>query len=113
MGSLLKEYITLPEEISETAAGDNDVSSTKEGDDIKDEEMQNTNPEKENGQSHNSATVEQNNKENVSGRQFKKVVAIVDPPRGGLHPTVSTLFYILSIQTIQTCVSRSLQSPVL
>ena len=40
-----------------------------------------------NGSKHNCCTSESGTK------QFKNVVAIVDPPRGGLHPIVSILFY--------------------
>lgn len=34
---------------------------------------------------------------NPSAQCFKNVVAIVDPPRGGLHPTVSTLLLLHAI----------------
>lgn len=45
--------------------------------------------------------------ENTSSQQFKNVVAIVDPPRAGLHPTVRIILY--SFSTINMQVITNLQ----
>lgn len=37
---------------------------------------------------------------NTSTRQFKNVVAIVDPPRAGLHPTVRSIYSMQAITTV-------------
>ncbi|XP_047315236.1 zinc finger CCCH domain-containing protein 24 [Impatiens glandulifera] len=78
IGSLLKEYIYLPEKNGEVV--DSQGSNIEEAVDVKE---------------HSTSEEVSNPKDTLEGaengtsvRQFKNVVAIVDPPRGGLHPTV-------------------------
>ncbi|PKI51978.1 hypothetical protein CRG98_027630 [Punica granatum] len=76
MGSLLKEYLDVPQKQDEPSAESSDKELTsieKKGSE-----------EQESGNQENPSS----EAEGASCRQFKNVVAIVDPPRGGLHPTV-------------------------
>ncbi|XP_059660584.1 zinc finger CCCH domain-containing protein 24 [Cornus florida] len=100
MGSLLKEYLNLPQkqdEVSNASESNNEeiINVESRGTcndnvaDPKDGESasgcsKNGNPELTK-QLLNSCTSESGT---TSMRQFKNVVAIVDPPRAGLHPTV-------------------------
>ncbi|KAL5831168.1 hypothetical protein ACOSQ4_016522 [Xanthoceras sorbifolium] len=106
MGSLLKEYVSVPqkqdEHASETSNREVITSEEKDSsmDNIRDtEESSNHDPEngivasecsENSGKEPQSLPQKTCNSEdgNSSGKQFKNVVAIVDPPRGGLHPTV-------------------------
>ncbi|XP_058757540.1 zinc finger CCCH domain-containing protein 24-like [Vicia villosa] len=91
MGSLLKEYLNVPKE----QVDDPNTCGT-----VNDIPEDSACPEPENG---NQASHSENNNSEVenevpkestsengktSTQQFKNVVAIVDPPRAGLHPTV-------------------------
>lgn len=98
MGSLLKEYLSLPQkqdEISDTFQGSEDeMKSAEETIDSEDCVLgpESTScPEHENGNSPNDSQIHKNStsqNRNTIMHQFKNVVAIVDPPRVGLHPTV-------------------------
>lgn len=108
MGSLLKEYLNLTkkqDEISCSSKISNDEpTSTEENfsDNIPDtDDSASLKLETENGKStsgclenggHGLHNQPQNSCTTENGTplmQFKNVVAIVDPPRAGLHPTVS------------------------
>ncbi|KAJ1424355.1 (Uracil-5)-methyltransferase fami [Sesbania bispinosa] len=92
MGSLLREYLNVPKEQVD------DPNISESGYDISEDSAC---PKPENGEM-TSHCPENNNAEvggdaqkgsssengNTSKQQFKNVVAIVDPPRAGLHPTV-------------------------
>ncbi|KAK7262321.1 hypothetical protein RJT34_29888 [Clitoria ternatea] len=86
MGSLLKEYLNVTREEFD----DPNVSGSSN--DIPED---NACPETENGEMPSSAEVgnkvqmgSTSENENTSMQHFKNVVAIVDPPRAGLHPSV-------------------------
>ncbi|CAI8616446.1 unnamed protein product [Vicia faba] len=92
MGSLLKEYLNVPKE----QVDDPNICGT-----VNDIPEDSAGPEPENGkqashcsENNNSEVENEGPKEstsetgNTSMKQFKNVVAIVDPPRAGLHPTV-------------------------
>lgn len=108
MGSLLKEYLTLShkqEDILELAEDDNSIKSSEamldsaEGPlepeessgleqlncDRESESLENGNIEDES--EYKSRSTSDNGATTI--KQFKNIVAIVDPPRVGLHPTVS------------------------
>lgn len=119
MGSLLKEYLNLTQQQDELPKG----SQTNGEETTMDEEKDNsvdktTNPEDSNTGLKNGADVtgclknEGENLENqlqtsksepTARQQFKNVVAIVDPPRVGLHPTVSTNFSLSYVFKIDLC----------
>ncbi|XP_058199004.1 zinc finger CCCH domain-containing protein 24 [Rhododendron vialii] len=99
MGSLLKEYLNLPkkqDEISCSSKINNDEpTSIEENDDSASLKLGSRNGKSTSGcpdngshgldnQPHNSCPMENGS----PMLQFKNVVAIVDPPRAGLHPTV-------------------------
>lgn len=100
MGSLLKEYLDVPKE----QVDDPNTCGT-----VNDIPEDSTCPEPENGKQASHCS-ENNNSEvenevpkesvsengNTSVHQFKNVVAIVDPPRAGLHPTVRIAFTLVS-----------------
>ncbi|KAJ0084899.1 hypothetical protein Patl1_30710 [Pistacia atlantica] len=106
MGSLLREYLNVPQKQDEHAfeSNDKETATTEENDSSVDNVLHSegsSGHEPENGvspsecsesggkepqnQVQKSCTSED---ENSFVQQFKNVVAIVDPPRGGLHPTV-------------------------
>ncbi|KAJ4726020.1 zinc finger CCCH domain-containing protein 24-like [Melia azedarach] len=107
MGSLLKEYLNPPQKQDEHASdsSNKEITTAEEKDSFKDNVIENeggsSGVDPENGvgasecsegggkepqsQLQKSCTSEDGN---FSVQQFKNVVAIVDPPRGGLHPTV-------------------------
>jgi len=105
MGSLLKEYLDTPQQRDDASnSSDNDEKQNEAADNdiicvdneldpqkclLKGDSMEtdrthgsdkSTEDEQNNGQVDDSST---------AGEQFKNVVAIVDPPRSGLHPVVS------------------------
>ncbi|OWM68891.1 hypothetical protein CDL15_Pgr025078 [Punica granatum] len=87
MGSLLKEYLDVPQKQDEPSAESSDKELTsieKKG--LSEHKMLDPkgSEEQESGNQENPSS----EAEGASCRQFKNVVAIVDPPRGGLHPTV-------------------------
>lgn len=91
IGSLLKEYLYLPEKNGELV--DSHRSNIEEAVDVKEhstsEEVSNPKDTLEGAE--NGTKEFKNDNEGGSDhgiQQFKNVVAIVDPPRGGLHPTV-------------------------
>lgn len=109
MGSLLKEYLNLPQksdEISNTSeSSDKDIATPVEKDTSIDNVLE---PEENSSHDHvnnksasdclenggqETGIQQQGNGTSESGNtsvpQFKNVVAIVDPPRVGLHPIVS------------------------
>ncbi|KAM4083739.1 hypothetical protein ACB094_08G079200 [Castanea mollissima] len=103
MGSLLKEYLNVPQkpdEISNTSensdkenttAGEKDTSIDAVLDPEESSSHDLINNKKAGSQLQKNCTSESGN---TSVQQFKNVVAIVDPPRVGLHPIVS---YMLDI----------------
>ena len=116
MGSLLKEYLNVPQkpdEISNTSensdkenatAGEKDTSidAVLDHEESSSHDLINNksasgcseNEEQEAGsQLQKNCTSES---ENTSVQQFKNVVAIVDPPRVGLHPIVSYMLHMYS-----------------
>ncbi|KAJ4843555.1 hypothetical protein Tsubulata_007974 [Turnera subulata] len=108
MGSLLKEYINVPQKndklLGLSEAGkkavpivqekDTSVDNLQDANRILDLEVENgdsVSRHSENGGEEPKNTVEKGcttENESSSQVQFKNFVAIVDPPRGGLHPTV-------------------------
>lgn len=111
MGSLLKEYLhAIPQNLDEVTSASQShketVSAESEGA-VADKMLETENgsnncPETSQEASGSSGIKEQalecpEEKSSTSGsgstpaQQFKKVVAIVDPPRMGLHPIVSNL----------------------
>lgn len=115
MGSLLKEYLNVPQkpdEISNTSensdkenatAGEKDTSidAVLDPEESSSHDLTNNksasgseNEEQEAGsQLQKNCTSESGN---TSVQQFKNVVAIVDPPRVGLHPIVSYMLDMCS-----------------
>ncbi|KAK3206012.1 hypothetical protein Dsin_020058 [Dipteronia sinensis] len=106
MGSLLKEYVSVPEKLDEHASetSNKEITTAEEKDsimeDVRDTEESSCH-DPENGMVASESSVNSGNEPqiqlektcksedgNSSVQQFKNVVAIVDPPRGGLHPTV-------------------------
>ncbi|XP_027346879.1 zinc finger CCCH domain-containing protein 24 isoform X2 [Abrus precatorius] len=92
MGAVLGENLNVPEEQVD------DPNISKSGKDIP-EDSANAEPENgemasrcsENNSAEAGSVVQQDSASengNTSSEQFKNVVAIVDPPRAGLHPTV-------------------------
>lgn len=65
-------------------------SSVKEPED----EPQNKNNSEDEPQNKNNSEENENTITITKVQHFKNVVAIVDPPRGGLHPTVSNIFLL-------------------
>lgn len=108
MGSLLKEYLNVPKEQVDDpiiSGSSNDVSEGGACQEPENGEMAShcsenndaeVGSEVQNGSSsENGNTSAQNNSENgnSTAQHFKNVVAIVDPPRAGLHPTVRIILY--------------------
>lgn len=113
MGSLLREYLNVPEKQGDHVfkSNDKEIATTEEKDSSLDNVLHSEGSsvhEPENGvgtsECEESSRKEPQNQvqkgctedENSSVRQFKNVVAIVDPPRGGLHPTVRNMFFNFS-----------------
>lgn len=115
MGSLLKEYLGAPTDASPKAILNSNGNSKKSAvvsADSKDNTVTELeanhgeeNREQENDITDNSKKMEDSSgtdvgptvacssESNEKGHRFKNVVAIVDPPRVGLHPTVSFTFF--------------------
>lgn len=109
MGSLLKEYLNAPQKLDEISdtSGTNDKETTSAGEkdtlinkalDPKESTShdlvnnKNASDCSENGGQEAESQLHRNcasESGNTSVQQFKNVVAIVDPPRVGLHPIVS------------------------
>ncbi|KAI9076173.1 hypothetical protein K1719_041871 [Acacia pycnantha] len=93
MGSLLKEHLNKPkEQVNVPSICGTDVEKISEG---------STCPETENGEQESQCSENGRQEDEIEAQrgsdcengnslmqQFKNVVAIVDPPRAGLHPTV-------------------------
>lgn len=108
MGSLLKEYLNAPQKIDETsnASGTSDKETSSAGekditsDNLVDPEESISHDLVSNKSGSDSSANEEKEAEGIvlgngtsesgstSLKQFKNVVAIVDPPRVGLHPIV-------------------------
>ncbi|KAL2507527.1 Zinc finger CCCH domain-containing protein 24 [Forsythia ovata] len=102
MGSLLKEYLSLPQKQDETDTLQRSEDEMKSAEETIDSADCAPGPEvsycleHENGRSPNGISVDESQiqknctsqNRNTMMQQFKNVVAIVDPPRVGLHPTV-------------------------
>jgi tRNA (uracil-5-)-methyltransferase len=85
MGSLLKEYLDVPKE----QADDSDVPEDNACPDPGNGESASHHSENNNSEIENDVPKGSTSENgNTSRKQFKNVVAIVDPPRAGLHPTV-------------------------
>ncbi|WJX44181.1 hypothetical protein P8452_31191 [Trifolium repens] len=85
MGSLLKEYVDVPKE----QADDSDVPEDNACPDPGNGESASHHSENNNSEIENDVPKGSTSENgNTSRKQFKNVVAIVDPPRAGLHPTV-------------------------
>lgn len=121
MGSLLKEYLGAPTDASPKAilnsnGNGNSKKSAVASADSKDNTVteleanhEEENREQENDITDNSKKMEDSSgtdvgptvvcssESNEKGHRFKNVVAIVDPPRVGLHPTVSFFFFFFVI----------------
>lgn len=92
MGSLLKEYLTKnQDESNDVDIGNREEISTSE--DVKDEKDE---PE----------GIKEDIKEPNKIHHFDNVVAIVDPPRVGLHPTVSVLLFYWNIGGVWICILK-------
>lgn len=98
MGSLLKEYLNKPTEQANTPNICGTEAEASEG---------STRHESENGEQASQCSENGKQDDGVEAQkgsdseivksfvqQFKNVVAIVDPPRAGLHPTVRIIFLI-------------------
>lgn len=117
MGSLLKEYLSLPQkqdEISDTFQGKEDeMKCAEETIDSEDSVLGpegSTCLENENGNSTNESQIQKNStseNRNALMHQFKNVVAIVDPPRVGLHPTVSKFIYIFETTFTRNAINNA------
>ncbi|KAF9595807.1 hypothetical protein IFM89_004745 [Coptis chinensis] len=102
MGSILKEYLNMPkkqEDNSYVCDSNGKVETSDRENDVSDDKPNLDNLGHENGDVKSvcghaqTSTEELKESENKSGRihtppQYKNVVAIVDPPRVGLHPVV-------------------------
>lgn len=100
MGSLLKEYLNVPKE----QVDDPNISAS-----VNDMPEDSACPEPGNGEKASNSSENNNSgvenevpkdstseNENTSMQQFKNVVAIVDPPRAGLHPTVRIIYSVFT-----------------
>lgn len=118
MGSLLKEYLNVAYKQDElpdaTESSDKDILTAEKKDTSMDNVIdinQNSSHELENGEGA-SRCLENGGQEPQSEvqksctsedgssfvPQFKNIVAIVDPPRGGLHPIVSKILLLSCLQ---------------
>lgn len=113
MGSLLKEYLNVAQsqdEISIASESNEKVTTMKEDKDISMDNVldpeessshefehgKDTSEFSENGKEELTNQLQENRSSeggSTSELQFKNVVAIVDPPRAGLHPTVSNILF--------------------
>lgn len=109
LGSLLKEFLNFPKNQDEiscsskinndelTSVEENSSDNIPDSDDSASLKLGSPNGNGSHGldnQPQNGCTTENG----IPLLQFKNVVAIVDPPRAGLHPTVSdTLCFILIV----------------
>lgn len=100
MGSLLKEYLTLSAKHQESSEVEKDEKDIKISEVKLDSAKDAVEPDESSGQQefrsleNGSAGTESqlcstSESSTASLQQFKNIVAIVDPPRVGLHPTVS------------------------
>lgn len=104
MGPLLKEYLNLPQKQDEipnsSDTNDEEVTATDATDPAESSgvELKNSEGASEcNRNGGQESHVQQScTSENGTNIQFKNVVAIVDPPRVGLHPTVSSGLFLCS-----------------
>lgn len=93
MGSLLKEYLNVPKEqdnVSSTPATNiEEVSEGRVCHETENGEQASQCSENDNQEGESEAQKGGGSENgNTLVQQFKNVVAIVDPPRAGLHPTV-------------------------
>lgn len=94
MGSLLKEYLT--KELDENNDSNNNNSNKEEtnaSEDLKDEKDEIKEEIEELKEQEESNCVTENDSSMM--HRFDNVVAIVDPPRVGLHPTVSNNLFVI------------------
>ncbi|KAL8057586.1 hypothetical protein ABFX02_04G193100 [Erythranthe guttata] len=91
-GSLMKEYLSLPEKPCDDVSI---ASQNKEESEVERAEERNSSVDPENGFNASTRATDETQLEkqcipenNSPLHRFKNVVAIVDPPRVGLHPTV-------------------------
>lgn len=106
MGSILKEYLNVPnkkEEVSLVSDTNGNCGSDDQDNNANVDKLNSNSLCEGNGDVKNVAQSTENNLEELEGSeekngmiqtpegQFKNVVAIVDPPRVGLHPVVSCM----------------------
>lgn len=113
MASLMKEYVNesqkQDEQPNSCVTNDNDITTDKDKDASMDNVLDNKentsheldsrkdasgrceDGEKEDQRQPQKSSSSENGRSSVP--QFKNIVAIVDPPRGGLHPTVSNEYH--------------------
>jgi len=97
-GSQLRDDVNVPKEQSDdpnVSGSGNDIpgDGTCAGPETSEMTFRSENNNAEVGSAVQKGNSSEN--ENTSMQQFKNVVAIVDPPRAGLHPTVRTENHIL------------------
>lgn len=114
MGSLLKEYLNLPKKQDEiscsskinndepTSIEENSSDNIPDCDDSASLKLGSRNGKSTSGCPDNGSHGLDNQPQNSCPMendspllQFKNVVAIVDPPRAGLHPTVSDTLFVV------------------
>lgn len=118
IGSLLKDYLNMSEKQAQLSSAlessDKGLVTSEEKDTCStngDKDGETSCQEPENCKSENDAKELQNQLQgsstpedgNSSVKQFKNVVAIVDPPRMGLHPTVSIIILLIYQQLSCLC----------
>ncbi|KAG5515476.1 hypothetical protein RHGRI_036506 [Rhododendron griersonianum] len=119
MGSLLKEYLNLPKKQDEISCSskiieENSSDNIPDCDDSASLKLGSRNGKSTSGCPDNGSHGLDNQPQNSCPMendspllQFKNVVAIVDPPRAGLHPTVSdTLFVVIKALRTHPRLSR-------
>lgn len=111
MGSLLKEYLNVPKEQVDDPNISGGFSDTPKDSACPEPENSEMAPHcSENNNAEVGNEVQKGNTSengNTSMQQFKNVVAIVDPPRAGLHPTVRIILYSFSVIFMLLITTRS------
>ena len=112
IGSLLKEYLNVSEKQGQLSSAlessnegivtceEKDTYTTNAHNDGESscQEPENCSSENDGKELQNQLQGSSTSKHENSSVQFKNVVAIVDPPRMGLHPTVSIIILLIYLQ---------------
>ncbi|KAB5540683.1 hypothetical protein DKX38_013657 [Salix brachista] len=122
IGSLLKDYLDVPqkegEQLNASEIRDKDIATVEVNNAPMDDVLDSSkNPSHDLGNGEGASGHSENDGQEIQGQlqksctskegstsmlHFKNVVAIVDPPRGGLHPTVSVVSLCYVIKVLRT-----------